>query len=256
MKGHLPIMGIYLYIENEKIFAKGQQMPVDSYAKELGRKTIHILVLILLAVYFFVFARFGRELGLLVLVTFLVLGIVLEYLRLEYQLRPPLLSYLWDNLRREEEQKALGADIYFMLGVIVALGVYDIRVATAVILMTTFGDLVAALIGKKYGKLRPAIFNGKSIEGTLSALLVNLIVGFLFLRTTVNSSVWWVRAFDESGSLGSFGSFGEPLWPVIIVTSIVATIVELVSYRINDNLTIPLISGFSGQVTLLIMRFF
>ena len=135
-------------------------MPVDSYAKELGRKTIHVLVLILLAVYFFIAARFGSGTGLLVLVAFLILGLILEYLRLEYRLRPPVISYLWDNLRREEEQRVLGADIFFMLGVIVALAVYDIRVATAVILMATFGDLAAALVGKKYGKVRPAVFKG------------------------------------------------------------------------------------------------
>lgn len=256
MKKQLPPSDFCLYIENENLFAKERRMPVDSYAKELGRKTIHVLVLILLVVYFFVAARLGRETGLLVLVAFLVLGIVLEYLRLEYRLRPPLLSYLWDNLRREEEQNVLGADIFFMLGVIVALAVYDIRVATAVIFMTTFGDLAAALIGKKYGKVRPAIFKGKSIEGALAALLVNFIIGVLFLRTTVDSSVWWARAFDESGGPGSFGGFGEPLWPLIVVTSFVSTTVELASSKISDNLTIPLISGFAGQVTLLLTRCF
>ena len=250
----MPAMDSCLYIKSENLSAKKKRMPVDSYAKELGRKIIHFLVLVLLTAYFFVAARFGHESGLLVLVAFLVLVIALEYLRLEYRLRPPLLSYLWDNLRREEEQKVLGADIFLMLGVIVALAAYDIRVATAVILMATFGDLIAALIGKKYGKVRPAIFKGKSIEGALAALLVNFIIGVLFLRTAVGGSLWWVRVFEESGTLGLSGSFGEPLWPLIVVTSLVATVIELSSSKICDNLTIPLIAGFAGQATLFLTR--
>lgn len=231
-------------------------MPVDSFAKELGRKFIHFLALIFLALYFFFAAVFDHRLGLLVLVALLVLGFILEYLRLERRARPPLISYLWDNFRRDKELQALGAEIYFLLGIIIALAVFDIRVATAVILMAIFGDITAALVGKKYGKMKPAIFGGKSIEGSLAALPVNFIIGFIFLRTAIDSSVWWLRGIEESGALGSFGSFGEPLWPVIMVTSLAATATELAISKISDNLTVPVISGFAGQVTLLLMKLF
>ena len=100
----------------------------------------------------------------------------------------------------------------------------------------------------------PAIFKGKSIEGALAALLVNFIIGVLFLRTAVGGSLWWVRVFEESGTLGLSGGFGEPLWLAIVVTSLAATVIELSSSKICDNLTIPLIAGFAGQATLFLTR--
>ena len=108
--------------------------------------------------------------------------------------------------------------------------------------------------GKAFNKRRfrrPILFRGKSIEGSAAALVVNVAVGFIFLRTTVGSSVWWwyaIQGVDYSGG------FGEPLWPVILIMAVVAAVDELLISKISDNLTIPVISGFAGQVTLLLIR--
>ena len=229
-------------------------MTMDSFKAEAGRKVIHAFIIIFPCVYFFFAILYGHLEGLLALVALLVLGIILEYLRLERKARLPLLSYLWDNFRREKEVDHMGAEIYTLLGVIIALAVFDIRVAVAAIMMTIFGDLAACLVGTRYGRIRPAVFKGKSIEGSAVALVVNLAVGFIFLRTYVGNSIWWWEAMQEPSALGSLAGFGEPLWLVIVVMSLVATVDELMISEINDNLTIPVISGFAGHVTLLLSQ--
>ncbi|MBN2287759.1 MAG: hypothetical protein JXQ83_00405 [Candidatus Glassbacteria bacterium] len=225
-------------------------MPMNTFRDEVGRKVIHVLIIFFPCVYFFFAIPFGHREGLLALVALLVLGIILEYLRLEHRVRLPLLSWLWDNFRREKEEEHMGAEIYTMLGVIVALAVFDLRVAVAAIMMTVFGDLTACLVGMRFGSIRPAAFRGKSVEGAAVALVANLAVGFIFLRTCAGGSVWWWQAMQDPEWLFSGAGFGEPLWPVIPVMALAAAAVELLISKINDNLTIPVISGLAGQVTL------
>jgi len=228
-------------------------MAVGTFKREAGRKAIHAFIMLFPCIYFFFRGLFGHLEGLLALVALLVLGIVIEYLRLEHRVRLPILSWLWDNFRREKQKDRMGAEIYALLGVIVALGVFDIRVATAAIMMSIFGDSAAALVGVRYGRIQPAIFRGKSIEGSAAALVINLMVAFIFLRSYVDHSSWWLKVIEDPGSWSLSCGFGEPLWPVIIVMSLVATVVELMISEINDNLTVPVISGFSGQAVLLMM---
>jgi phytol kinase len=227
------------------------KMAINSFKDEVGRKVIHVFILFYPCIYFIFTILYGHEQGLLVLTGLLVLLLFFEYLRLEHKARLPVLSWLWDNFRREKEKNHLGAEVYTLLGVILALAVFDIRVATAAIMMTIFGDLTACLVGMKFGRTRPRMFKNKSIEGATAALIVNLAVGFILLRTPVDGSVWWWKAMQEPGSLAGFG---EPLWSIIAIMAVAAAADELITSEINDNLTIPLISGFAGQITLICTR--
>ncbi len=86
--------------------------------------------------------------------------------------------------------------------------------------MTTFGDMVAALVGKRYGTT--LMYRNKTWAGFLAELGTNLIVGFLIL-----DSIY-----------------------VILGMAIVATIVETLVDELDDNLLIPIFSGFAGQIIL------
>ena len=84
--------------------------------------------------------------------------------------------------------------------------------------MSTFGDFSAALIGKKYGV--NLLFRDKTTIGSLSELIVNLIIGFIVL-----SNIY-----------------------IIIAMAFTATIVEILASELDDNLMVPLFSGFIGQL--------
>lgn len=229
-------------------------MVVDSYGKEVARKVIHAFALVYLVIYFFFAALFSHQIGLLALGGLLVSGIIIECLRLQLGIHLPLIGYLY-KFRRKEELERVGGEIYFLLGVIVSLALFERAVAVTAILMTIFGDPAAALIGKRWGRLRPRFLGGeKSIEGFAAELAINFITGVLILRIVAYDPLWWHNLAGASLESIAAYSFGHVFWPLVAIMSFVAALTELTVFKINDNLAIPLISGFAGQITLMLLR--
>ena len=195
------------------------------FFNEIGRKIIHITILIVLAAYFFIqrylvdygFTAVGaKQVALLALVALLILFLILEYFRLELGWRMPFFSRF---IRPKEENRVYGV-IYFLSATIISLAVFDSKIALAALLMTTFGDMIAALVGKRYGTT--LIYRNKTWAGLIGELLTNLLVGFFIL-----DSIY-----------------------VILGMAITATVVETLVDELDDNLIIPVCSGFVGQVIL------
>ena len=205
--------------------------------KELGRKTIHLMMLLVIFVYFIFLKYFGHKTALFVLSIILVLMLELEYVRLELKMKLPLFSRLWEY-RRKKEKKVLGADIFFMIGVVLCFAVFDVRVALTAVLMIIFGDIAAALIGKRFGRIW--LLKKRALEGILAEFAIDVLIGFLFLRT----SIWWLTSAAPSGMV---------IWPAVFIMAIVATAVETLTTKINDNLLVPLFAGLAGQVVLLVL---
>ena len=192
---------------------------------EIGRKIIHITILIVLAAYFVIqnslidagyTAVLAKQVALLFLVAFLILFLILEYFRLELGWKMPFFSQF---IRPKEQHRMYGV-IYFLSATIISLAVFDYKIALAALLMTTFGDMVAALVGKRYGST--LIYRNKTWAGFLGELATNLIIGFIIL-----DSIY-----------------------VILGMAIIATIVETLVDELDDNLLIPIFSGFAGQIIL------
>jgi len=166
-----------------------------------------------------VYAFFGKEIVLQFMTLYLVSILVVEHLRIDLGYKVPFVNYLF----RKKEEKAVGGYVYFTLGSIVAVSVFSENVAYAAILMTTFGDMIAALVGKRFGNLR--IFRGgKSLEGSLAEFFVDLIIAYAFLS---NITIALVMAFA-------------------------ATFVETNFEKIDDNLAIPVFSGFAAELFLIL----
>ena len=187
---------------------------------EVLRKSVHLVSILIVLIYEF----FGKEIILWVLIVFLVTVLILDYFRLEHGMRIPLFYIMY----REHEADRLGGHIYFALGAISAIAIFSKEIAYAAILMTTFGDLAAALIGKFYGKRRvfKKIFkNDKSIEGSVSEFTIDFLIGLFII--------------------------GNPV--VSLIMAFFATLTETAVNKIDDNLVIPIFSGFFGQITLILL---
>lgn len=205
------------------------------FKREIGRKVIHLLSLSFLIIYAFFSSYFNHKIALIVLAFLLTILIEIEYFRLEIGKHIPILSYLWRMYKREREREALGGEVFFLIGSIICLAVFETRIAFAAILMTTFGDLASSLVGRKFHNLKIHYLKNKAFEGIFAELIVDLIVGFL---------VFYYPFCNFSGAV---------LWPIALVMALTATFVETVVSKIDDNLLIPLFSGFNGQITYFIL---
>ena len=185
---------------------------------EVGRKLIHITILIVLWVFFIIEKAYNKQIALVALVLLLIIFLISEYFRLELGWRIPFFSQF---IRPKEEHRMYGV-IFFLSATVICLAVFDYRIAIAALLMTTFGDMMAALAGKKWGET--ILFKNKTMVGFNAELAVNLIVGFIVLHS-LPASIY-----------------------IILGMAITATAVETLVDELDDNLLIPLFAGFVGQM--------
>jgi phytol kinase len=189
-------------------------MPSTDIINELLRKSIHLTSILIILIY----AYAGKQAVLTVLMIYLVMILIIEQLRLEHNMKIPLFHFLF----REKEDSQLSGHVFFTIGALISISVLSKDIAYASILMTTFGDLSAALVGKTFGRTR--IFGkSKSLEGCAAEFAVDFIIAYAFLGSLIIASV---MAFT-------------------------ATIVEATAGKIDDNLAIPVFSGASGQAAMM-----
>lgn len=206
-----------------------------SYKLEVARKGIHILSTSFILIYLIFAYLFSHTVGLFALAFLLIVLIELEYVRIEIGKKIPLISRLW-AVKRAKERERLGGEVFFLIGAIICLAIFNLPIAITAILMTTFGDLAAALVGKRFGKHWIPYLKNRAWEGIIAELVVNIIIGFLIIGSFLNK--------DISG------------WIIILTMALTATIVETVINKLDDNLLIPVFTGFNGQIVLLIVSLF
>jgi phytol kinase len=142
------------------------------------------------------------------------------------------------NLIKSMERSGNGnlGTVYFPISllilVIFTFGIVNRPEIGAVgILVLGYGDGLAAVIGKAYGKRK--LVNNKSLEGSLTMLLASFIVVLLVLLVAGVSLVATLIA--------------------AIVVSILSTIIELYTPKGLDNLSVPLFSSLIVYILLLLI---
>lgn len=211
-------------------------MKTWNFKNELARKAVHLLTILIIFIYFIASEVFSSKIALLLLVLLLIISIEFEYLRIEVGRKIPILNKVWAYTRRSKEKNTFGGDVFFLLGSILVLAIFDTKIAIAAILMTTFGDLAAAIVGTKFGK--HYFMKERAWEGTTAEFIMDFLIGI---------GVFFIYAGNPLSSLS--------IWIIILVMSLTATIVETLIYKMDDNLLIPLFAGFNGQIVLLILEY-
>ncbi|MCA9774784.1 MAG: glycosyltransferase [Myxococcales bacterium] len=146
------------------------------------------------------------------------LGVLVFLLMLDmFRLALPVgneMAYRWFSaVISEGERRNLNTSTYFVIGVYLALIFYEKRIAVTAMMFLSLGDPMGALIGSKYGSIK---LLGKSLQGSAAVFFTCFIIGSFMLNPTI---AFW-------GAL-------------------CATLFELISSRINDNISIPLFSGLA-----------
>ncbi|MBW2980238.1 hypothetical protein KY360_02375 [Candidatus Woesearchaeota archaeon] len=186
---------------------------------EVSRRVVHFLILLTLIAYSIINFGIGQKAAMLTLVGVLLFFLILEYLRIERDITVPLYS----KMITAQEKDRLSSVIHFLTATTICLAIFDFKVALAALLMTTFGDMAAAMIGRKYGVT--LLFRNKTLVGSVSELILNLVIGFLILTNIY----------------------------VIIAMAFTATIVEILIDELDDNLLGPLFAGFVGQLMIILI---
>ncbi len=186
-----------------------------SLRKEILRKLFHLMEVPVLIGYTIIRHYFNERLATLIITVLFLLLLEIEYIRLEYH---PKIPEMFDVLRHKEQNNITGT-IFFIAATIIVFAAFDYPIAVTALLLTVFGDLAAALVGIKFGTI--FLHKDKTLQGLLAGFTMNCVIGYLFL----------------------------PDYPLIFIPmAVVASVVELLTGKLDDNLTVPLFSAFTGQI--------
>jgi len=119
-----------------------------------------------------------------------------------------LLPFLFSS---DEKEGINGATFFFFSSALCVL-MFTKEIALTSIAILTFCDPTASIVGRFIGKHK---IGHKTVEGSLTFFIIALILCIIYF----------------------------PIWLSLIV-AIIISIVELISVRVDDNLAIPVITGF------------
>ena len=181
--------------------------------KEIQRKITHLIGLVIPILYHYADNKRFIVVG-LIFVTWLFLCLeIFRYVVPDFN--SSFLKFLSPILRSHEKRGKVLGSTYFVLSSLLSVILFPQKIAVACITFLGLGDLFAAIIGKKWGRIR--ILSGKSLEGSLACFVTCFVVSILVIKI--------------KPIVGLFGA-------------VAATAFELIPIGIDDNLTVPLMSGF------------
>ena len=196
-----------------------------SFGQEIGRKVTHMCALAIPGGYYLL--QLDKAQMLTIMVPIAVAMIVIDIARLrEWIFWRSVVHPVFGRMIRDHEANGdfTGAT-YILLSVCFTIALYDKPVAIAALTFIIVGDTLAAIIGRKFGRHR---FGHKSFEGSFACLAGTVAVAVI---------VWLVM----------------PSFPLTVglAGALVATIVEAMPLGVDDNVSVPLVSGL---VMSLLMR--
>jgi dolichol kinase len=207
--------------ENAPAAPPGEPLRADPheipYRAELKRKAIHLLALVVpLGM-----ALLGKRGALYVLVPLSLVALAADVVRVRLAAFGRLVGLVFGPLMRPEEQPAISGPVrlngatWVLLSAALLAAVFPIRIAVPAFTMFMIADAAAAVVGRRFGRLRWGR-GRRTVEGTAAFLLAGLGVMAAF-----PSVVFWTGA----------------------LAVLAAAAAEIPSRPFNDNLRVPLVTA-------------
>ena len=188
----------------------------------LARKIWHFVMGMVIV--FIYLSGVSRVSGVLMLASALGFDLFLETLRLRNDHFNTTMLKFWGPIMRSHEFKNMSTAPHYICSSMLAIGIFPKPVAVLSILYLACGDPMASLIGILYGNKGPRFANGKSAIGTAAGVVVCALVTFIYLKS--------ISIPDGTTLILS------------IIGGLAGGMVELFPFDVDDNFTIPVISGF------------
>jgi dolichol kinase len=196
----------------------GFKLALGDIKTELIRKSIHFLIALSPLM-----AALNRPATVLVLAAGTLAYAWMESLRLA-GIQVPFVSSVTSMASRERDRgRFVMGPVTLGLGALLALLLYPSPAASIAIYALAFGDGFAGLVGKFFGRIRPLVLCGKSVEGSLTCFAAVL-----------------VSALRVSGD-----------FRIALVAAFTATLVEALPLEDYDNLALPVTVGMAVSLALL-----
>jgi dolichol kinase len=196
----------------------GPKFGIEDIKTEVIRKSIHFLIALSPLM-----AALNRPATVLILAAGTLGYAWMESLRLA-GIRVPFVSSVTSMASRERDKGGfVMGPVTLGLGALLALLLYPSPAASIAIYALAFGDGFASLVGKFFGRIRPPVLGGKSVEGSLACFIAVLI-----------------SALRVSGD-----------FHIALVAAFTATLVEALPLEDYDNIALPVTVGMAVSLALL-----
>lgn len=149
---------------------------------------------------------------------------LLEQVRINYPEFKSIFTTASSYLLRAEEQLKESASIPFLVGILLTVLSFPKEIAIIAIFTLAISDPLSAVIGIQFGKTK--IKEHRSLEGCSAFFFSSLIIQLIGLS-----------AFLEVSFL--------KIILISFLSSMIVTLFDLLALKIDDNLTIPLVSASS-----------
>jgi dolichol kinase len=199
---------------DKKSTASGQ----ITFVQELMRKGTHMGALVIPGGYYFLHLDRQEMLSIMIPVTVAMILIDIARLRQWLFWKAFARRILSPVIRQHEMAGDFTGATYILLSVCLTVALYNKPIAIAAMEFIIVGDTLAALVGRRFGRHR---FGNKSVEGSLACLAGTVIVAVLVPDLPMG---------------------------IRFLGAVVATIVEALPLSIDDNITVPILSGLSMTI--------
>lgn len=183
----------------------------EEVKSEVVRKIIHFLIALSPTL-----AYFNRPLTVFLLAVGSLIYTYAEGIRLSGGTVPLVSSITAIAARPRDRGRFVLGPVTLALGAMLALLLYPSPAASIAIYALAFGDGLASLVGKLFGRIRPDFLMGKSLEGSASCFMAVFISAFA-VTTHIR---------------------------IAFFAALTATLVEALPLEDYDNVALPMSVGF------------